>query len=217
MSTSTTEPKSPPWGATVKLVIALTLVAIVAALLIRFQSLIGPLLLAFILIYLLHPVASAITRSAPISWRSAVNIIFLILIVLLLGSFALAGVAIFQQLESLINVVDNFVNDLPTMVDEFTTQVYQFGPYQIDLSQYFSQADLNGLTQQLLGMIQPVLGQAGGLLSSVASQTLSVLGQLFFVVLVSYFVLADMGKIPDKLVSIEIPGYDLDIRRLGRS
>lgn len=191
------------------------MVAIIAALLIRFQSLIAPLLLAFVLTYLLHPVVAWLNRVVPISWRTAANIIFLVLVILLLGSFTLTGFAVVGQLESLISVVQRFVNDLPGIVEELTTQVYELGPYTFSFSQYFSESDINSLTQQLLGVIQPLIGQAGSLISAVAGQTVNVLGQIFFIMLVAYFLLADMGRIPDKLVDIELPGYDADIRRLG--
>jgi predicted PurR-regulated permease PerM len=64
--------------------------------------------------------------------------------------------------------------------------------------------------------VQPFLGQAGGLLGTLASGTVTILGWGFFVILVSYFILADMGQVPDRLVNIEIPGYGADIRRLAR-
>ena len=39
----------------------------------------------------------------------------------------------------------------------------------------------------------------------------------FFVILLSYFLLADMGQMPDKLVDVELPpGYADDLRRMGR-
>ncbi|MBN1667601.1 MAG: AI-2E family transporter [Anaerolineales bacterium] len=208
---------SPQWGATIKLVVGLTLVAIVAALLIRFQSLIAPLLLAFVLTYLLHPIVKWLQEVTPVSWRTAANIIFIILVLLLLGSFTLTGFAVFGQLESLVSVVQRFFNDLPELLEQLTSQVYTLGPYEFSLSQFFSARDVDSLTQQILGVVQPLLGQAGSLISTVAGQTLNVFGQMFFVLLVSYFLLADMGRIPDKLVDIELPGYDADIRRLGRA
>ena len=75
--------RSPYWGATTKLVIGLTIVAIFGALLVRFQNLIGPLILAFILTFILHPVASALVNHTNLSWRMAVNVIFLVMLVII--------------------------------------------------------------------------------------------------------------------------------------
>ena len=207
---------SPPWGSNIKLVIGLTFVGIVAAFLVRFHTIVVPVLLAFILTYLLHPLAFRLSKATRLSWRMSVNVIFLILMISVIVLFTLSGLAIVQQFQSLIGVVERFVADLPDLVADWSTRVYAIGPYQLDVSQYMSQTSLESLTAELLSAVQPVLGRAGGLLSTLASGTASILGWGFFVVLVSYFVLTDMRKFPNRLVSIEIPGYGADIRRLGR-
>jgi predicted PurR-regulated permease PerM len=49
---------SPHWSQNTKLVVSFTIVAIAAALILRFNTLLGPIFFAFIVAYLLHPVAS---------------------------------------------------------------------------------------------------------------------------------------------------------------
>jgi predicted PurR-regulated permease PerM len=95
-------------------------------------------------------------------------------------------------------------------------QSYIIGPYEIDFSQYFSTENLTVIADQFLSAVQPLLGQAGGLLATLASQTASTIGWGFFVVLVSYFLLAEMARIPNPLDSIEIPEYGPDLERLSR-
>ena len=85
---------SPRWNATTKLVVALTFVTIVGALLVRFHTIIGPLLLAFVFSYLLHPVAGLISRVTRLSWRASVGILFLLIVILLLGLLTLGGVGL---------------------------------------------------------------------------------------------------------------------------
>ena len=207
--------KSPPWGGNIKIVVGITLVGIVAAFLIKFQNLIAPLLLTFILTYLLHPAVSALKRLTKISWRMSVNIVYLVLVIAVGVSFTATGFALVQQLESLIQVVDRFINRLPEMVLEWTSTIYQLGPFQLDLSQYLSSIDLEALIQQFISVVQPVLGQAGGVLATVATGTVSILGWGFFVILLSYFLLSDMRNVPDRLVVLELPEYDADFRRMG--
>jgi predicted PurR-regulated permease PerM len=216
MTVPETPEKSPPWGSSTKLVIGLTFVGIMAALLIRFQSLLGPLLLTFILTYLLHPLASWLSSKTRLSWRVSVNLIYVVFVILMLGIFTLIGLAVVQQLESLIGVVERFLQNLPDLILDWSSRVYNIGPYRIELSNYLSTANLETFSQELLSAVQPLLGRAGGLLSTVATGTVSLLGLGFFVILVSYFILADTGQVPDRLVDIELPGYDADIRRLGR-
>ena len=127
--------ESPNWGPSTKLVVGLTAVAFIAALLINFRQIIGPLILAFMLAYVLYPLTGRIKQLIHISWRAAVNIIYLILVIVLGGLSTLTGLAVFQQAQSLINFVEGFVNDLPALVQNLTTQVYTIGPFVIDFSQ----------------------------------------------------------------------------------
>jgi len=208
--------KSPTWGRNIKLIVGLTIVAVAAAFLVRFQLILPPLLLTLILVYLLRPVIVWLSDVTHLSWRWAVNITFVLLVAVVLAAFTLTGVAVVQQLQSLINIIDGFVINLPDMIAEFSTKVYMVGPFQIDMSQYLSTSNIESLVQQLLSAVQPMLGQAGSLLGTVATGTASFLGWAFFILLVSYFVLADMGQVPDKLVDLQLPGYGDDIRRIGR-
>jgi predicted PurR-regulated permease PerM len=202
---------SPHWGSTTKLILGLTIVAIIAALLVNFRGIIGPLILAFVLAYLIHPVAGRFSRFAHIPWRTAVSLIYLLLIIILVLSLTFAGLAIVQQVESLIGVVQRFITQLPTIASELSTRTYAIGPFVLD----FSQFDLTSLANQLLAWIQPVLGQLGGLVGTLAASALTTLGWLVFVILVSYFILADASQFSSELVHVDIPGYNVDIRRLG--
>jgi predicted PurR-regulated permease PerM len=202
---------SPKWGTMTKMVIGLTVIAIFAALVVQFRSIIGPLLLAFILTYLLYPVTALLSRVSRLSWRASVNLIYLLVIVLYLGSITLAGLTVVQQLQSLINFVRGAVTDLPNLAQNLSTQVYLFGPFQFSLGQF----DLETLSRQLISIVQPLLGRMGGLISGLAASAAVTLGWSFFVLLISYFILADAGRFPDQMLNVEIPGYEEDIRRLG--
>src|SRR3990170_841156 len=101
MTTPQPAHSSPPWNATAKLVAALTFMTIAAGLLIRFQFIIGPLLIALVLAYLLHPVASMIQKTS-LSWRASVSLVYLVIFILLIGLLTLGGVGLIQQVQSVI-------------------------------------------------------------------------------------------------------------------
>lgn len=202
---------SPPWGPTIKLIAGLTLASLTLILLFYFRALIGRLLLAMILTYLLHPVASILSRKTKLSWRGSVNIIFLVLLILILGLSTAAGVVIIQQIQSLIRILQDYLNNLPETLETLQSQKFFLGPFVFDLSQYL---DLDKLGDQLIQTIQPLIGRAGSLVSTFATGAASTIGWTFFILLVSYFTLADIGRIPDPLEFIRIPGYEADIRRL---
>jgi len=213
---------SPVWTSTTKLVVGLTLVAIVSALLVRFNNLIGPLLVAFILSYLLHPLASRLNERTEISWRLAVNLIYLAFIAFIVYLSTLSGVAAVDQIQSLITVVQNFVVNLPTLLQDLSSQIYHLGPFEFNFAeletQLFEQLGLNFVTlgEQAISALQPILGGAGSLLGTLASSALSTIGWGAFVLVISYFILADAGQFPNFLQNIDLAGHDADLRRLGR-
>ena len=85
---------SPRWNLITKLVVALTAVVIVGALVIRFHTIIAPVLMAFTLAYLLHPLASLLHKKLHFSWSLAVNLFYLVFILILLTLLAWGGVGL---------------------------------------------------------------------------------------------------------------------------
>jgi predicted PurR-regulated permease PerM len=210
---NTEEPqfKSNKWGPTAKLVVGLSLTTILLVLVFYFRSLIGPLILTFILAYLLHPVIDSISRFTGISWRFAVSITYIFLLILLGVSFTLAGLAVAQQISNLYDVIERFVNQLPQLADEISQLVFIIGPFELDMSQL----DLGPLAERLLAILQPILARFGGLISTFATSAAAALGWGFFILIISYFLLAEAKKVPREISGIEIPGYDEDFRRIG--
>lgn len=209
----TSHPTSPRWGVTLKIVVGLSIAIAIGGLFVTFRSIIGPLLLSVILAYFLHPLVVRLNTFTHINWRFSATLVFLIMIVLLAGFFTVAGVVIGGQIESVFTLVRNFVNNqLPQLIDNLSQLSINFGPLQFD----FSQFNLNDVGQQLLNNLQTLLGRAGGLIGAVATGAAGVLGWTLFVFLVSYFLVADAGRFPDTFGAATIPGYDYDIRRMGR-
>jgi len=201
-------PTSPRWNATTKLVVAFTFVAIVAALLIRFHTIIGPLLLAFIFSYLLHPVAGFLSRSTRLSWRASVGIVFLLILILLLGLLTLGGVGLVNQIQSLIALLQNSLDQLPTIIANVAAWGAGFG---LDLSHI----DVSSISQQLLSFGQSLLSQMGSLISSLAGSAASFLGWMLFILLVSFFVLTESGGLRRDILKVDLPGYSEDWHRIG--
>src|SRR5512146_2474178 len=107
---------SPSWGPTTKLVVALTAAAIIIWLFIQFHSIIGPILLAFVVAYLLHPVASLLQRGLHLSWSLAVGLLYILILIIILGGLTLGGLGLVGQIQSLINVVQANVAAIPQFV-----------------------------------------------------------------------------------------------------
>jgi predicted PurR-regulated permease PerM len=203
-------PGSPRWGATAKLVVTLTLVVVLGTLLVRFKFILGPILIAFILAYLLLPIASLISKKSPLSWGMAVNLIYLIFVIILLSLLTWGGVGLIGQVTNLISAVQNYANQVPVFIDSLSHQIYIVGPFKFD----FSTIDWQAIGQVILSYIQPALGQLGGLVGTLASSAASTLGWMAFIVVVSYFFLLESGGFRTRIIHVDIPGYSEDIHRL---
>jgi predicted PurR-regulated permease PerM len=202
---------SPQWGSNTKLVITLTLVVILGAIIVRFKFVIGPVLIAFLLAYLLLPLASSISKRTPLSWAIAVNLIYLIIILFLLSLLTWGGMGLVGQVMNLITAIQNYANQLPAIIENVSHNAYIFGPFKFD----FSTIDWQTIGQQILSYIEPALGKMGNLVGSLATGAVSTVGWIVFVVIVSYFFLLESGGLRSGIIHVDIPGYTEDFHRLS--
>ena len=202
---------SPRWGSTTKLLVGLVLVGIVAFFIFRFASLISPLLLIFIIAYLLHPLTASIANGLKISWKAAVNIVYAVILLSFIGLLTAGGIGLVQQVQSLIKQVQTIVSDLPSLLQTLSGQVFKFGPFELDMRTI----ELQGITDQIISFVQPLLGRTGTLVGTIASGAAEIFGWLFFILIVSYFVMSESSGLRSDLIKIDIPGYSEDMRKLG--
>ncbi|GAB4446359.1 MAG: AI-2E family transporter [Anaerolineales bacterium] len=202
---------SPRWSATTKLLVGLAMFGIAAFLIYRFSNLIPPLLMIFIITYLLHPVTAALASGLHIPWKLAVNIVYLLILVLLVGLLTWGGVGLAGQVQSLVNSIQGIVRDLPRYISDLSTQVFVIGPFTLDMRNF----DLNALSQQVLPILQSLLGQTGALVGTLAGGAATTIGWTLFVLTVSYFVMSESSGLRENILKIDIPGYTEDLRRLG--
>jgi predicted PurR-regulated permease PerM len=203
--------KSPQWGSTTKLLVGLVIIGIIAFLIVRFQSLISPLLMIFIIAYLFHPLTALIANGLGISWKAAVNILYIIIFGSLIGLLTVGGIGLVQQLQSLIGQVQTIITNLPTWLEGLSGQVFKLGPFVLDLRT----VELQTITDQVLAFVQPVLGRTGTLVGTLATRAAEIFGWTFFVLLVSYFVMSESNGLRSDLIKIELPGYAEDFHKLG--
>ncbi len=205
-------PTSPRWGTNEKLVVTLAATVVLGALIVRFRTLIVPVLMAFIVAYLLLPLASAMSRKTPLSWAVAVNIIYLVFILVLLGLLTWGGVGLVGQIQNLITSIQKYATDIPGIIDSLSHKVYILGPFRFD----FTNIDWLAISQSILSYVEPALGKVGGLVGTLAGSAVSILGWMAFVLVVSYFFLLESGGLRNRIIEIDIPTYSDDIRRLSQ-
>lgn len=198
------------------------MVAIVGAFLVRFSGFLGPLLMAFILSYLLYPVARRVSDTTQLSWRASVGLVFIIFLALVILVLTLTGFALADQFVNLVNIVQEYFAGLPELLQGLSEHAFQLGPFQVDFAELERMLvdefdlDFTSLGQQLLATIQPAIGQAGTFLGALATSTITTVGWILFVFIITFLILSDAGRAPDFFQGADLPGHDADLRRLGR-
>ncbi|HPH96672.1 MAG TPA: AI-2E family transporter [Anaerolineaceae bacterium] len=206
-----THSTSPLWGPTTKLVVALTIVAIIAFLFATLRDVVGPVLVSFIIAYLMYPIAAGMRKYLHLHWRVCVAILYLFLVILLLSSLTISGLALFEQLQSLVGFLQKAVVNVPAFLEDLSKRVIIIGPFTID----FVHMDFNAVSKQVLDAVQPLLGQIGTVLGRGAASAATLVSWGVFSLLISYFILAETNGEGGKLLDIQLPGYGDDFRRLG--
>ena len=205
-------PISPRWSPSTKFLIWLVCIVVVGALIVRFQELVGPLLFAGILAYILTPVIRWLTERTHLSWGIAVVLVYLVIVILLLAVLIAAGIAIDQQIIGLSHSLLKLTTDLPAQVEALLQQpINFFGLFTLDLSN----TELKPLYDQIVDAIRPALSQMGTIVGSLASQTASVLGWLFFIIIISFYLLHDLKHLTPSLEKLVPQAYRYDARRLA--
>jgi predicted PurR-regulated permease PerM len=201
---------SPRWTTRTKSLVAAAAIVLVAALLIRFRNLVSPLILAFILAYLLNPVVVWIMRRSRMPRRVVVGIIYLILVLLLLSILGGVGFLIQQQMTGLISGMQDLIRNIPQFLREASARPIMIGPYTVDLSTI----DLTALEQPLVGSAQQMVSTLAGSVTGAASSALQFLGWVVFILAVSYYLLHDMYAVEMSVMRIVPPPYRKDAERL---
>jgi len=207
------KPVSPRWGKTTKIIVAVSLLALTVAVIIRFQELFPPLIMALIISYLFYPAASFLERRARMPWGLSVTLIFTILVLAIIGLLALGGFELVSQVQNLIDAIQSLLEQLPVLLDSLKLQIITIGPYTYDLSSLG--IDLSGLSDQLINSAQAVLGQTGSIIGSVASSAISSIGWLLFLLFVSYFLLIESGGLRERIFSYDFRDYNEDAKKFS--
>lgn len=201
---------SPKWNPFAKAFVALTILVLFAGLLSRFHSVIPILVMAVIVAFLVIPAVRLLNQRLRLSWGLAANLCFLVLLAALIGVSTATGFAVVQQIQSLFMIIQRFLVELPVLLDSVSQNIYVFGPWQLDLSQF----DLPAIAENLLATVQPLLAQVSSVIASLATGAIESLASVVFTLALAYFIILDYPRIRSSILEISIPGYKEDLHRL---
>ncbi len=203
--------KSKRWNNTTKLIVGLTIVAVLALLFVQLRSWIGMFILSFIIAYLFYPLADLVHKRLKLSWGISVGLFYLLFILIFAGLLTWGGFAFVEPVTNLVSFAQDTINQIPQYLDNLTKKPLVWGLFEIN----FDEKTVDNLTNQVLSLIQPVLTQTGSLVGSFASGAANLVYRFAFMLLISYFILAETKGQPGNMVNISIPGYQEDFRRMG--
>ncbi|MFQ5813388.1 MAG: AI-2E family transporter [Anaerolineae bacterium] len=193
---------SKSWSETTKWLVIISSLLALVWIIARFSQIIAPLVIALILAYVLNPPVRFLTTRTRLSRTLAVASVYLALIVIL-------SLVLVSFVPSLIQQVKSMDVDLQDSVE--------------DISSFFEQPlFVFGFYVDLLEVYQEVSGTLQSIVSPLASQTVSFLIGLasgfawfIFVLIVSFYLLKDLGKFGRFIYGL-VPGdYQDEVRWLG--
>lgn len=208
-------PESPPWNRTVKAAVAISFFLLAALLAQRFQSLIGQIVAAAIIAYILNPLVIFLDKRLKLQRGAVLIVLYLLLAAGVIWAITALGVAAFQQITTFINLIPKLIADTITFVEELTirTEPIHIGAFTIDPAIIPWEA----ITNQLLGLVEPVLGQSGQIIRQLASTTIRWVGIMFFVFIISVYIANEIPSLGGYVTRLaQQPGYQHDAERLMR-
>ncbi len=205
------KPVSPKWSNSTKIIVTLLFLAGGIALLIRFSNLLNTLITAFIIAVLFHPLAEWINNKTRLPWAWSVSIIYFFTVIAVFGLLTVGGIALINQIDGLIKFLQDTLYQLPTFFQQFESTKISIGPFNFD----FSYINWDQVGNQLLSTVQPILTRVGNFFGGIATGTVGVIGSFLLSLLISFLVITETEGARNRILKLEIPGYQEDFRRLG--
>ncbi len=189
------------WSSQTKLVVILILLAIAAYLIYRFRVIIGPLVLAIILSYLLTPAVDALEARFKLPRGFATFLAYISLVIILSAILMLIIPLLVNQL-SVLNVdIQRILSELETLLGQ---QLIVAG----------RALNVEDLFQQFAGTLQALLEPAFGQTVGIAFEVISSLVWVVFIVVVSFYLIKDASKLRNWFEHLVPPAFRGDYLRL---
>lgn len=204
---------SPPWSRTTKVIVVVVFLIVLFLLIGRFRALIGMLVIAAILGYLLEPVINFIDQRTKIRRGIIIALVYLVLAVALIAGFSALGFASYQQIANLIALTPDLIEDIGETISTFVTRTEPIGlgPFTIEPTII----PWDRITEQLLGFLDPVLSQSTTFVSRFATSTARTAFNIVFIFIISLYMATDLPNLGSHIMGIaQQPGYRADVERL---
>lgn len=205
--------RSPNWNNSTKIFVAAFATVLLSLAVWRFQAVLGPLVIAGIIAYILNPLIVWLDNRTPMSRGGVIGIVYATFALLVLALLTVAGVTVYQQSAALIEFSQILIMDGPERLEALLVEPIAIGPWTFQLNQF--EIDFNTIGQQFASAIQPILSQSAQFVTVAASITVGWVGWAVLVYVLSIYFAIDWprfgGLISDAIYQ---PGYRQDVKRL---
>lgn len=207
---------SPYWSRSTKVIVTVLALIVSFWIAYRFQGLIGQIVGAAILAYILNPVVEMLDRKTGLKRSRGILIVYFLLAIAFVAAGVALGVAAFQQVNSLVRQVPVFVESIATAIETFATEQ---GPIMIGDFTIYDANTFNWqlVRDQLLGLVNPLVGRSGQILQGLTAATFRWISIFFFVFVISIYIANEIPRLGDYIGQLaQQPGYRKDAERIMR-
>ena len=192
------------WSTATKRIVAVAVVVLLALVVYTFSTLLQPLMLAFLIAFILNPVVDLLEERLGFHRNLATILVFLILVLALLGILAAPAAAVPTVQRAILSIQV----DLRGLIDDFTAFLAR-------------EIEILGLEFDLTFVVQELSTALRGFVEALAQRALDILVGiaqglfwLVFILIIAFYAVRDSRRITGELVGLAPPGYREDSARL---
>jgi predicted PurR-regulated permease PerM len=195
------------WGASIKRIVIVIILVLLALVLYRFRVVIPPLVIAFLIAFILDPIVDFFTARLRMARGLATAIVFLVPILLGITVMVVGPVTAVPTIQRAVHTVQFDFTGVISAIGDFFSRPLVIAGYSIDLSSAY---------QDLISMLRSFV-------TSVAKGTLNVVLTiasgafwLIFILMAAFYMVKDADRITEQFDNLAPPGYRDDFMRLRR-
>ncbi len=192
------------WGASVKRTVVLIILVLLALVIYRFRVVIPPLVIAFLIAFILDPIVDFLTARLRMARGLATGLVFLVLILLTLGIIA-APVTAVPSIQRAVRSVQFDFRGLIADIGDFLSHPLEIAGYTVDLSSAY---------QDLISMLRSFVTSVAKGTLNVAFTIASGVVWLVFILMAAFYMVKDADRITEQIDNLAPPGYRDDVKRL---
>lgn len=192
------------WSTSTKRTVVVVVLVLLALVLYRFRYVIPPLIVAFLLAFILDPIVDFLTERLHISRGIVTALVFLVLVLGMLGVLA-APVTVAPTISRAVRSVQVDVIRIIADIGDFFDQPVEITGYTLDLSEVYQE-----LSASLRSFVTSVAQGTIDVVFSLASGAF----WLVIILVTTFYMVKDADRLIEQLDNLAPPGYRDDFVRL---